>query len=116
MLPPAAQGQASIALRTASSARQTRPGGEVQRIVGVVLGGLSVRFRCLGVELVALAVDAVMEVLHLRRCVGPDRLPVALRAMGGLPGFSRADSWLAAMSALTRSTRTLTCSRVSSRA
>lgn len=62
-----------------------RPGGEVRRIVGVVLGGLGVMFRCLDVELVALAVDAVMEVLHLRSSVHPDRLPLAWHALGGLP-------------------------------
>jgi len=63
------------------------PGGEVKGIGGVVLRGLGVLLRLLGVMLVAPTVDPVLDGLHLRGGVGLHRLPLALRALGGLLGL-----------------------------
>jgi Epoxide hydrolase N terminus len=64
-----------------------RPPRVVQRIGGVCLSGLGVIFCHLGVQLVVFAADTVLQILHLRRGIGLHRLPLALRAAGGLPGL-----------------------------
>jgi hypothetical protein len=63
------------------------PGSIIQSIGGVFLRGLGVFFCLFEVMLVASVAAAILDGLHLRGGVGFHRLPLALRAVGGLLGL-----------------------------
>src|SRR5271166_2793019 len=63
------------------------PGGVIQGIGRVFLRVRGVSFCLFDVMLVAFAVDAVLHRLHFRGGIGLHRLPLALRAVGGLLGL-----------------------------
>ena len=91
------------------------PGRVIQRVGRVVLRPLGVTLGRLHIALVALAVDASLQLLHLGRSVGLERLPLAVRVVSGLVRLAVNGVPRGVGLGLGAATRALICSFVSCR-